>query len=418
MKNILPFLFFVISIPLAGQSLDELFREANNDVEQQNPEAAFAKLEKIDSIRPHHPAVINQLLKIAADRRDIATTLKYLRRTILMQGNPSLLMEPAYDFLKETAEFVALQNFAGEMARPELQADTAFLLADRALHPESITYDPGTSTYFISSIHKRKIVSINLQGHVSDFSSSPILRAMSGLAVDSKEKVLWATSCAIPEMENFSASEEGSCMLIKLDIQNGQVMDSFSTGGTEKHHWGDVIVDLSGNVYISDSAQPVIYTLKKGSEKIVVFRSSESWMNLQGLSFSADQRYLYVADYIKGLYRIEMANTDNMVMLATPDNFLPKGIDGLYCYQNSLIAIQNGVQPFRVARLHLNSYGDAVTAVDYLEKGTPRLGEPTLGTIVEDSFYFIANSPWGYYSEGQLNTQSVPKPLVLKLKLK
>lgn len=418
MKTVLSLLFLAVSIPLTGQSLDQLFQEAKNDLEQQDPEAAFLKLETIDSIRPHHPAVIDQLLKISADRRDIPNTLKYLGRTVLMQGNLSFLQEPAYDFLKNTGEFVALQNFAEEMAKPTGRADTAFLLTDQALHPESVTYDPGTGNYFISSIRKRKIVSISPTGLISDFTRSPVLWAVSGLAISSKEKVLWATSCAIPEMENFSVNEEGSCRLIKIDIKTGQILESLVMGGTEKHHWGDLIVDSRGQVYISDSALPVIYMLKKGSKKIDVFKTSEDWMNLQGLCLSADQKYLYVADYIKGVYRIEMANPDNMVRLATPDNFLAKGVDGLYYYKNSLIAIQNGVQPLRVAKLHLNSAGDAITAVDYLEKGTPHLGEPTLGTIVNDSFYFIANSPWGHYEEGKLNTQSVPKPLVLKLDLK
>lgn len=418
MKTVLSLLFLAVSIPLTGQSTDQLFQEAKNDLEQQKPEAAFIKLEKIDSIRPHHPAVINQLLKLAASRHDVENTLKYLRRTILMHGNPSLLQEPTYDFLKETGEFVALQNFAEDMARPLGQADTAFLLSEQALHPESITFDPRTGSYFISSIHKRKVVRISPKGHISDFTRSPVLWAVSGLAVSSKEKVLWATSCAIPEMENFSANEEGNCRLIKIDSHTGQITESFIMGGTAKHHWGDLIVDSRGHVYISDSATPVIYTLKKGSKKIDIFKTSENWMNLQGLCLSADQKYLYVSDYIKGLYRIEMANPDNMIRLATPDDFLAKGIDGLYCYKNSLIAIQNGVQPFRVAKLRLNSSGDAIMAVDYLEKGTPHLGEPTLGTIVKDSFYFIANSPWDHYEEGKLNTQSAPKPLVLRLELK
>jgi len=70
------------------------------------------------------------------------------------------------------------------------------------------------------------------------------------------------------------------------------------------------------------------------------------------------------------------------------------GIDGLYSYHGALIAIQNGVAPNRVLRIKMTPRWQEVTAVEVLERNHPRFGEPTLGFVRGDAFYFIANAAW------------------------
>ncbi len=417
MRTSLALAIFFLCFQTYGQSVNELFEEAKKDIENQNHDAAFSKLQTIDSIRPHHPVVVKQLLGLAVTRRDTANTLKYLQRTLLMNGDPQLLANADYEFVKEKAAFTQLQTLVDELASPTAAADTAFVLPDNQLHPEAVAYDPGSGSFFVSSIHQRKIVRISPNGRVSDFCTSPVLWAVSGLAVSSRQKSLWATTCAIAEMENFTAKDEGNCRLVQISLETGQITQSFIVADEGKHHWGDLVIAENGNIYISDSGLPVIYLLKKGSTKIEEFKRSDEWLNLQGLCFSADGKYLYVADYIKGLYRVEMANPSQMEKMPMPDHFLDKGIDGLYFYKNSLIAVQNGVQPFRITRLRLSKTDGRIESLDYLEKATPHLAEPTLGTIVKDTFYFVANSPWGHYEEGKLNSEKALKPLILKLRL-
>lgn len=400
-----------------GQSVNEFFQQAKNDLEQQNLDAAFAKLQKIDSTRPNHPVVVNYLLDISCQKQNTENALLYLRKTILMKADTSLAGKAGLEFLQGNAAFEDLKLLARQLTTPLSNSDSAFLLPDKLLHPEGIAYDSRSKRFFVSSIHQRKIVQVDDKGRASDFCAAPVLWAVSGLVVDTKQKVLWATSCAIAEMERFDQNDEGSCKLVRVGLETGQIIESFLIDRSVPHHWGDLILDKKGNVYISDSAQPVIYILRKGAKKIEEFTRSEEWLNLQGICFSSDEKYMFVSDYIKGLYRLETANPQHISPITVPENFIAKGIDGLYFHNNSLITIQNGVQPFRLARLSLNKDKSLAEAASYLELGTAHLGEPTLGTIVNGELYFVANSPWGYYEDGQLKAENVPQPLVMKISL-
>src|SRR5262249_13015378 len=95
------------------------------------------------------------------------------------------------------------------------------------------------------------------------------------------------------------------------------------------------------------------------------------------------------------------------------------GIDGLYFYNGSLIGVQNGVTPHRIVRLVLAGNFKKAERIDVLEANNPVFLEPTLGVIVKDEFFFIANSQWPLVDEnGKLAPDDkLQDPLVLKIKL-
>jgi hypothetical protein len=95
------------------------------------------------------------------------------------------------------------------------------------------------------------------------------------------------------------------------------------------------------------------------------------------------------------------------------------GIDGLACYQDRLIAVQNGVPPQRILQFHLNEARDAIVATDVLEANNPLFQEPTSGTVVGDTYIYIANSQWNRFdAEGQLpDASELERPLLLKIDL-
>ncbi len=108
---------------------------------------------------------------------------------------------------------------------------------------------------------------------------------------------------------------------------------------------------------------------------------------------------------MKGIYRLEL-KTKTLTKVKNEKESPLKGIDGLEYYKGSLIAIQNGVYPFRVMRYFLNSTMDAVTHYEIIDWNHPAFNEPTNGTIVNDVLYYIANSQWSGYNENR-----VQKPL-------
>ena len=81
-------------------------------------------------------------------------------------------------------------------------------------------------------------------------------------------------------------------------------------------------------------------------------------------------------------------------MAKPADDIALNGIDGLYVYRDSFLAVQNGTTPARVVRFSLD-----LRKQEVLEANTPTLGEPTHGTMVGNTFYFIANSGWDDYDD-------------------
>ena len=98
----------------------------------------------------------------------------------------------------------------------------------------------------------------------------------------------------------------------------------------------------------------------------------------QGLTFSPDERRMYVADYSRGVVAVDMA-ARTAAPLETADSVLALGIDGLYYHKGALIGIQNGVEPHRVVRLELSGDGTRIIRSVPVERAHPQYIEPTLG---------------------------------------
>ena len=84
----------------------------------------------------------------------------------------------------------------------------------------------------------------------------------------------------------------------------------------------------------------------------------------------------------------------NGFKIGTPDNLNAAGIDGLYRWNDSLVAVQNGVTPQRVMRLDLDASGTRVANVAPLVVAQPEFDTPTFGTIEGDDLIFLAASHW------------------------
>lgn len=214
------------------------------------------------------------------------------------------------------------------------------------------------------------------------------------MKADVKRRALWVATSSMPEMNGFADSLKGKAAVIRFNLDSGKLEKIYTVGG--EHVFGDLVLHSSGDVYISDSGEPAVYKIDRKEDQLKLWLKFPTAWNLQGLDFSADGNSLFVADYISGLYRVSMkTSTIGKIGFDTPNAL--RGIDGLYFYKNSLLTLQNGTNPLRVCRYHLNDDQTRITRMEFIEKATENLGEPTLGSLSGDTFYFITNSPWGAY---------------------
>jgi hypothetical protein len=135
------------------------------------------------------------------------------------------------------------------------------------------------------------------------------------------------------------------------------------------------------------------------------------------MAVSPDGRFLFVADYLQGIARVDLKHGE-VAFLPPPEELLTSGIDGLLLAGDSLVGIQNGLRPHRVVRLELDPAHSRITGGSVLERAHRRFDEPTLGVVVGDALYYVANSQYGHFDEnGSPDLERLREPVVLRLTL-
>jgi sugar lactone lactonase YvrE len=185
--------------------------------------------------------------------------------------------------------------------------------------------------------------------------------------------------------------------LIALDLASLRVVRRVPApaGGSP----GDLAVAADGTVYASDPISGAVYRARPGAAALEALVPAGGMRSAQGLALSPDGRRLYVADYGYGLAMIDTVS-GQVVRVAAQGVAMLDGIDGLIADGGSLIAIQNGVSPRRIVRLHLAAGGAAVARVEVLERANPAWGEPTLGQLVDGNLLYVADAQWERHGAG------------------
>ncbi|GAB3942812.1 hypothetical protein GCM10028805_08010 [Spirosoma harenae] len=300
------------------------------------------------------------------------------------------------------------------------RSKVAFQLDQTGLITEGIAHDPQTGAFYISSVHKRKIICYDSKNGAIDFSKpADSLWGIFGMKVDPSRRLLWACSSALVQAEGVTASLDGRTTLVAYDLKTNRLLHTFPVSIDGKPHLlGDLTIAKNGTVYSTDSRSPCIYRLEAGEKAITPFLTDTLFRSLQGLALSDDEQTLFVADYRRGLLAVNLATKQATCLSCTLSTDL-SGIDGLYAYQNSLIAIQNRKKPYRVTRIKLSKAPLAIEQVDLLDSDHPLTTEPTLGVVVGKQFYYIANSQWDAFDNAGKPVPNFPaqKPTILSLSL-
>lgn len=391
------FLCWCISFGSWGQELQRYYSEAMAAYKNKNFAEFYAKIKEANKIHPYHQGVLYQAGLAAALTNKKSEAIDFLKQSILIDA--SFRLEGVADFnaIKDSKEFKELLNLQKRWQEPVINSAVAFTLMDRSLHTEGIDYDAVHKAFYLGSIHKRKIIKVAADGTASDFCASAAdgMTSIFGLKIDVRKNILWACASPMQEMENYDSTATSA--VFKFDLISGKLLQKFLPGiGLKKGVYGDLILDRKGKVYVTDSQNNDILTVNEKSGRVESFFSSPEFWNIQGLTFSADEKYLFIADYVKGVFRLDM-QSKVLTEVAAKVEASMKGIDGIYFYNNSLIAIQNGVTPLRCMRYFLNKDFSEITKFEIIDRKHPNFNEPTLGVIYGKEFYYIANSQWGGY---------------------
>jgi hypothetical protein len=324
--------------------------------------------------------------------------------------------------IKDTPAFTEAVARAAALNVPVAAGVEAFRLKEKDLVTEGLAHDPKSGDFFVSSVHKRKIVRVGPDGRPRDFvaEGQDGLWSVLALKVDAPRKLLWATSAALREGLAYRKEDEGKSALFAFHLDTGKLVRRVEAPADgKKHNLNDVALDPQGTLFVSDAVSGHVYALAPGAQTFRALVEPGVLASPQGLALSPDGRTLWVADYGRGLARVDVASGQARIV-DPPGDAVLAGIDGLVAHGRDLIAIQNGIRPHRVVRIALDDAGTGVASVKILERAHPAYDEPTLGVIVGDDLHYIANSQWGSFTkEGLLwPIEKMHEPVVLRLRLR
>ena len=396
------------------------FQAAVQAYESRDIPAFLEHARRAQALRPSHSGVTYTLASAQALAGDIAGALATLRHYAALGYAADLAADPDFAALHGSEAYEEVGRRLRRNREPLVASRVAFELPERELLTEGIAYDPGDDVFYLGSVHQAKILRVTRAGKVSEFVPAVAGRwAPLGLRVDRKRRALWVAAAALPQTAGHDSAEGGRSAILRYDLRSGRLTARYEApaDGTPRLI-GDLVVSRGGEVYGSDSRAPALYRVPARGDTLERLVESPLLLSAQGLALTPDERALYVADYSRGILRVDL-RTRRVAVVEAADSVLALGIDGLYLHRGTLIGIQNGVAPHRVTRYTLSPGGDRLLRAEVLERAHPRHGEPTLGVLIDGELYYVANAQWERLGEdGRIaNPDSLQRPTVLRLPL-
>jgi sugar lactone lactonase YvrE len=430
MMRIIPFAALAL-LPALGHS-QQLTGNATSDsaavaraayrraAQATDPAVALREIGRSVTAWPAQPTYHWAMAMLSAGAGDTTAALNEL------DAYASLTLGRDLTAIKDLAWLNGLPRFAAIRAQHDI--NRAPIAASRVVHavddttfwPEAVDYDATARAYYLSSVRRGTVMRIDANGRSTEFWAGDSLRsAVLGLRVDARRRSLWITTSGIPQRASFVPGDSAHSSILELSLDDGRVRRRFdlpvSRGG---HVLGDLSIGPAGDVFVTDSHHPVLYRLRPDGGSLEA-TMHPLFYSLQGTAPSEDGRALYIADYSHGLLRMDLA-TGDVIRLPDAPRSTSIGCDGLTRYRESLICVQNGVAPARVARFRLAPSGLAIVAAEVIDRNSMIADEPTLGVMVGDEFVYVANSQWEKHdaSGKRLPGLALRGPVLLGVRIK
>lgn len=350
------------------------------DAEKIRPE--IQAIEALPQQFPEHGAALFFLARLYARLGELQKTIALLKECAALDQGFDPGAARGLRILKDNPEFQELVEQTRRRYPPVHHARVAFTVRDKDLFPEGLAVDAEKRLFYMSSMHRKKIVKITTSGKVFDFVPEGLygLNPVGGIRIDPLGHDVWAAS---------DPGEARASELLHFDAQ-GKLLERYPAPGAGSRDLNDLVLHGDREVYTTDSFANLVYRFDRKLHKFTSLRFPRPIFVPNGITLSGDGNLLYVADML-GVMVIDLATGAAQDVVPGAHNTLA-GIDGLYWYKGDLIGVQYGTAAYRVMRWSLAKDGRTVTASEVLERGTDLVNDPTTGAIFQGNFYFMANT--------------------------
>ena len=289
----------------------------------------------------------------------------------------------------------------------------SFIVNDSLLIPEGIAFDPHQQAFYIGSLAKQKVIRCSGKGNCEDFvlGTAHGFWMVVGMKVSDDNKSLWI--CSASERDTI----DGYAGIFQFEIPSGKLLKKYTLDNRNGPHlFNDIVFTGSGDIYFTDSRAGKVWRTAPGSDTLQEYAAGYVYPN--GIAIDEASKALFLADFT-GLHMIDL-NTGQQTRMNHQHITYLNGIDGLYCYKGTLIAIQDsGNQDDRIVQFNYDVKKGLVTKAKTLQSFRKDFITPTTGTIIDNEFHYIANAQLrSLQPDGSLaNPEKLVKPVILKLKL-
>jgi sugar lactone lactonase YvrE len=362
----------------------------------------------------------NSLLEIARAESHLGDLESAIRNTeqFVRMGQSTDLLETSAEFapLRKTPSFASIQRGMKANRSAIALGSTVSTLSDPNLLAEDVDYDPTAKRFFVTSVREKKLVALEASGVSSDFARAPDNWPMLAVKVDATRGVLWATEVAMQGFNFAPESDWGRSALLYYDLENGKLLGRIE--GPRGSALGDMALAPNGDVIVSDGEGGRVYRLP-AKATVLERLDNGDFISPQTPAMYTDGKRIFVPDYLRGISVLEIS-TKQVHWLSMEKGFALNGIDGLYFDHGTLIAVQNGTSPERVVAFDLDPSLTRITSETIIERCTDTLGDPTHGVMIDDDFYYIANSGWDVIDDrGNMRPEAKPsKPRVMRARVR
>lgn len=273
-----------------------------------------------------------------------------------------------------------------------------YILEDSTLVPEGIAFSEKTNSFYLTSLAKAKIIKVNrTTGKQEDFIGDLQFGYQPGVGiyVDDERNRLYALGGYYLLKDSISA-------LYAFDLSTQELVKRVDVPHSGEHFLNDLIMDKTGNLYITDTKDSCVYRLTANSDSLELFFKSPEIKYPNGIAISDDNTKLYIASFPDGVRILDMK--EKKILNRADTTGISNGIDGLEFYKGNLYAVQNGVEAnsnnFR--KLILNKDQDQITGGEVIDSNNPELELPLTFCIADHQAIVIANSNLQHWNQTTL----------------
>ncbi|EGF91454.1 hypothetical protein ABI_28700 [Asticcacaulis biprosthecium C19] len=361
---------------------------------------ASQRLAQAAAIIPDSPSILLLRTQVALQQKRKAeaktTMAEYLNRGYVLDLARHTDFNAIWDSALED-QLVSNQSAVGEMHVTSTLP--GFTLTD------AMTYAPNSEQMFLSHVRTGKVTALTAAGSRDVVSFRPGVAAY-GLGL--RENQLWATTAATRQTKTYDPKLSISSKVVVIDPANGQILQSFTAG--DDRRFGHLLMGRD-DLYVADTTHGEILRLNRyqGALEALI---PEGYLDApMGIVESEDATILIVADFISGLYRIDLT-AGSMMRILPPETGSTLGFSSMSRHGKDIVAIQTGFEPNRIVRLRMSDDWSQITAVDTVLR-SKQLSQPTQGLVTGDHYIFVARSQWDNL-DGQGNPVAPePEPAVI-----